>query len=114
MYYWLAELETQHDLLVYITDHELNDFTKLALSQSDKLIRVTNPKAELNRELINYVNQSKTLLAEMACYMPEMIQQAEACLDASLANAKDNLASIDQQKKKIFNRNGDENSNPRF
>jgi predicted acylesterase/phospholipase RssA len=64
LYTWLADLETKHDLLVYIADHALNDFTKLALSQSDKLIRVTSPKAELNQELVNYVNQSKTILAD--------------------------------------------------
>jgi predicted acylesterase/phospholipase RssA len=64
LYSWLSELETQHDLLVYVADHQLTEFTKLALSQSDKIIRVTSPRAELNRDLVNYIDNSPNLLAE--------------------------------------------------
>lgn len=64
LYAWLSELENQHDLLVYIADHQLSDFTKLALSQSDKLIRVTTPRAELNHDLVQYIDKSPYLLAE--------------------------------------------------
>lgn len=61
---WLTEQEQSHDLLVYVTDNKLDDFARLAISQSDKILRVTTPRADLNKQLVDYVNQSPSILAE--------------------------------------------------
>lgn len=64
LYAWLSSLEQQYDLLLYFADNQLNDFTRLVLSQSDKIIRVATPRADLNHALVEYVNESNAILAE--------------------------------------------------
>lgn len=64
VYSWISNSEKQHDLLIFVTGHKLNEFTKLAVSQADKIIRVSTQRAELNQELVDYVNQSSSILAE--------------------------------------------------
>jgi predicted acylesterase/phospholipase RssA/CRP-like cAMP-binding protein len=64
LYDWLRENEQAHDLVVYLADHDLNEFTELAISQSDKILRVTTPEAQLNESLVQYINQSSAVFAE--------------------------------------------------
>ncbi len=62
--HWLTELERDHDMLVYVSESGMNDFVKLAISQSDKILMVATPHGEINAEIPRYVNRPDVILAE--------------------------------------------------
>lgn len=61
---WLSKCEREHELVVYFADPGLSDFTRLALSQADKILRVTTPQPDLNHDLLTYLKNTPSILAE--------------------------------------------------
>lgn len=60
----LAELENSFDMLIYVSNEGMTEFTKFAISQSDKILMVAEPHKKLDLKIAEYINQKDLFLAE--------------------------------------------------
>lgn len=61
---WLSNNERENDLVVYVADPSLSEWSRLCLRQADKLMLLTLPNAGARNEIIHFINDSKAILTE--------------------------------------------------